>query len=1386
MEHFNPNKKRIRRDFSRLADVLDMPYLLEMQRASYKRFTHSQDMPKGAQDIGLDAVLSSCFPVKSRNENVTLEYMSYTLEEPKLGIEECRLRGTTYASPLRIKLRMVVYNKSSAKEIVQDLPGNEEILGLSSSLGAAGKQDKVVEENIYIGDIPLMTEQGSFIINGTDRLVVSQLHRSPGVVFDYDKSNSTTGKILYSAHIIPYTGVWVDIEFGNRDQIFVRLDRRKKFPVTWLLFALGLSLEDIFTEFHELNTFTRKGKIPAGHFLMEFQPHQLRGEKLPVPLKGANGKTLVKKDTQITKDIVKLLETKEVNTAVVPADFLMGRYTVTTIVDESTGEILVPAGHEISENNIEEIVAAKIETIKTVHVNIRDAGPYLINTLALDDHKNKEGALQEIYHVMRPGEPFKQGTENTFFEDLFFNEGSYNLSDVGRVKLNRRLDLNEECTTLTKADFVAVLKELLKIKNGKSIIDDVDHLGNRRIRSVGEMVANHLRLGLIRVERAIKDKLGMAITDPTMTPTKLFNAKPVGASIMELFNSSQLCQFLDQNNPLAEITHKRRVSVLGPGGLARDRAGFEVRDIHPTHYGRLCPIETPEGQNIGLISSLASFARIDQYGFIEAPYRKVEDKQVKGQVDYLSAINESNYIIAQASAALDAKNRFKQEQVEVRYRGSFHMKDSNEVGYMDVSPRQIVSVAASLIPFLEHDDANRALMGSNMQRQAVPTLHAAAPIVGTNMEHLVARDSGVCQVAARAGVVESVEAHRIVVRIHQDTVSEDESGVDIYNLIKYQRSNQNTCINQRPRVTKGDKVAPGDIIADGTSIDRGELSLGQNVRVAFMPWHGYNFEDSILVSENLVKEDKFTSVHIQELVCTARENDIGEDSVTEDVPYINEEARSKLDSSGIVYVGAEVKEGDILVGKVTPKGDIQLAPEEKLLAAVFGEKSLNVKNTSLRVPSGMEGVVIDVQVLTRHGFDKDERATDIEEVRYDKFRKDREDEVRIRREDLLRRLRTQLVGKKAISGHSTITKAKVLTEKVLAKISDSEILDLELEDLSLTQQINETKLRVEKLVSDGKEQNKREREQINYGYDLAPGVIKMVKIYLAVKRRIQPGDKMAGRHGNKGVISAIMPEEDMPYDENGVPVDIVLNPLGVPSRMNVGQVLELHLGLAGWALGEKISQAIRDKNTAKELRELLEEIYNKGGTNLTDFKDFSDEDIIEFAKDASKGVYMSTPVFDGATEDEIRRLLKLSGYSEDGQLTLYDGRTGEPFDRRVSVGYMYMLKLNHLVDDKMHARSTGTYGLVNQQPLGGKAQFGGQRLGEMEVWALEAYGAAYVLHEMLTVKSDDMEGRQKIYSTIVKNGAQFLFSSMEQKGFPEAYNVLSKEFNALAINMEMN
>jgi DNA-directed RNA polymerase subunit beta len=1331
-------KKRIRKDFGKRPRVLDAPYLLSIQLDSFQKFIE-QD-PEG--HYGLEAAFRSVFPIQSYNGNSELQYVSYRLGEPVFAVKECQIRGVTYSAPLRVKLRLVMYDKDAPAGTVKDIK----------------------EQEVYMGEIPLMTNNGTFVINGTERVIVSQLHRSPGVFFDSDKGKThSSGKVLYNARVIPYRGSWLDFEFDPKDNVFVRIDRRRKLAASVILRALDYTTEQILDMFFDKVSFEVQGKS----LVMELVPERLRGETASFDIE-ANGKVYVEQGRRITARHIRQLGKDGVDHIEVPVEYIVGKISSRDYVNEETGELIAAANQELSLETLALLSQAGHKSIEVLFTNDLDYGPYMSETLRVDSTTDRLSALVEIYRMMRPGEPPTREAAEQLFNSLFFSEDRYDLSAVGRMKFNSSL-LREETTgsgILDHSDIIEVMKKLIEIRNGRGEVDDIDHLGNRRIRSVGEMAENQFRVGLVRVERAVKERLSLGDLDAIM-PQDLINAKPISAAVKEFFGSSQLSQFMDQNNPLSEVTHKRRISALGPGGLTRERAGFEVRDVHATHYGRLCPIETPEGPNIGLINSLSVFARCNSYGFLETPYRKVVDGKVTDQIDYLSAIEEGQYVIAQANAALETDGSFSDELITARQKGDSGLHPRDHVQYMDVATNQVVSVAASLIPFLEHDDANRALMGANMQRQAVPTLRADKPLVGTGIERSVAVDSGVTAVAKRGGQVQSVDASRIVVKVNEDELVPGEAGIDIYNLTKYTRSNQNTCINQRPTVMPGEPVSRGDVLADGPSTDLGELALGQNIRIAFMPWNGYNFEDSILVSERVVQQDRLTTIHIQELSCVARDTKLGSEEITADIPNVGEAALSKLDESGIVYIGAEVKGGDILVGKVTPKGETQLTPEEKLLRAIFGEKASDVKDSSLRVPNSVSGTIIDVQVFTRDGVEKDKRALEIEEMQLKEAKKDITEEFQILEGGLLARVRTLLLS----IGYSEEKIASMDRERLFALTLDDESLQNQLEQLA--EQYDELKAEFDKKFE-------TKRRKITQGDDLAPGVLKIVKVYLAVKRRIQPGDKMAGRHGNKGVISKICPVEDMPYDEKGQTVEIVLNPLGVPSRMNIGQILETHMGLAAKGIGDKLNEMLKQQQELHKFRNFLQKVYDLGDTRQTvDIAALSDAQVHTLVQNLRDGLPIATPVFDGAPESSIKELLKLGDLPESGQLKMFDGRTGDMFERPVTVGYMYMLKLNHLVDDKMHARSTGSYSLVTQQPLGGKAQFGGQRFGEMEVWALEAYGAAYTLQEMLTVKSDDVNGRTKMYKNIVDGDHRM------EPGMPESFNVLLKEIRSLGINIEL-
>ncbi|AEJ00695.1 DNA-directed RNA polymerase subunit beta [Nitrosomonas sp. Is79A3] len=1354
MSYSFTEKKRIRKSFAKRASVLPIPFLLATQLESYAAFLQEKVAPNKRQNQGLQAAFNSIFPIESHTKNARLDFISYELGSPVFDVKECQQRGLTYASPLRARVRLTIMDKEISKPTVKE----------------------VKEQEVYMGEIPLMTDTGSFVINGTERVIVSQLHRSPGVFFEHDRGKThSSGKLLFSARIIPYRGSWLDFEFDPKDCLYFRIDRRRKMPVTTLLKAIGCTPEQILKEFFIFDCFYFLDKS----IQFELVPERMRGEVASFDILAKGKKVIVQKDKRITAKHIREMQEAKIEQLEVPEDFLLGRILAQNIVDKETGEVVALANDEITEETLDKFRKADIKKINTLYVNDLNHGAFISQTLKIDETTDEVNAQVAIYRMMRPGEPPTEESVKALFTGLFYSPERYDLSVVGRMKFNRRVGRAEltGSQTLSNEDIIAVIKILVELRNGRGEIDDIDHLGNRRVRSVGELAENQFRSGLVRVERAVKERLSQAESDNLM-PHDLINAKPVSAAAREFFGSSQLSQFMDQTNPLSEITHKRRISALGPGGLTRERAGFEVRDVHPTHYGRVCPIETPEGPNIGLINSLALFARTNEYGFIETPYSKVRDCQVTDEIDYLSAIEEGNYMIAQANAELDESNRFISEIVSCRYKNEFALSAPERIEYVDVAPAQIVSVAASLIPFLEHDDANRALMGSNMQRQAVPCLRAEKSLVGTGIERVVAVHSGTTVRAKRGGIVDYVDAGRIVVRVHDAETRMGEVGVDIYNLIKYTRSNQNTNINQRPLVKIGDRIEKDDVIADGASTDMGELALGQNMLVAFMPWNGYNFEDSILISERVVAEDRFTSIHIEELSVVSRDTKLGTEEITADIPNLSEHQLGRLDESGIVYIGAEVEAGDVLVGKVTPKGETQLTPEEKLLRAIFGEKASDVKDTSLRVPSGISGTVIDVQVFTREGIERDKRAQKIIDDELDRYKKDLADQMRIVEEDAFERLERLLIGKVATGGPNKLAKGKEISAEYLKSFDPHYWFDIRLadEDASIQlEQVRESMAQKRKAFDAAFEEKKKKLTQ---GDELAPGVQKMVKIYIAVKRRLQPGDKMAGRHGNKGVISKIVPLEDMPYMADGTPVDVVLNPLGVPSRMNVGQILEVHLGWAAKGLGRKIDEMLKVHQNANEIREFLDKIYNGSGKR-EDISSLSDSEIISLAGNLTEGVPFATPVFDGATEGEIKDMLELAGLPKSGQITLYDGRTGEAFDRQVTVGYMHVLKLHHLVDDKMHARSTGPYSLVTQQPLGGKAQFGGQRFGEMEVWALEAYGAAYTLQEMLTVKSDDVTGRTKVYESIVKGDHKI------DAGMPESFNVLVKEIRSLGMDIDL-
>jgi len=1417
-------RKRIRKSFAKRAIVQKVPFLIATQLESYTGFLQAHMPPEGRKNEGLQAAFTSIFPIVSHSQNARLEFVSYSLGEPPFDVKECQQRGLTYASPLRAKVRLVIMDKEAPKPTTKE----------------------VKEQEVYMGEIPLMTTTGSFIINGTERVIVSQLHRSPGVFFEHDRGKThSSGKLLFSARVIPYRGSWLDFEFDPKDIVFFRVDRRRKMPVTILLKALGYTPERILEEFFDFDTFHVR---PTG---VEFDivPERLRGEVARFDINERSGKTIVAKDKRITVKHIRDMEAAGLKKIAAPDDFILGRTLAHNVINKDTGEIIANANDEVTETLLQQLRDAKVDKIQTLFTNDLDQGPYVSTTLRTDETADMNAARVAIYRMMRPGEPPTEDAVETLFNGLFFAEERYDLSAVGRMKFNRRIGAPSETSwqlrlravalpkeaeqdlrayfknapelslgkvglegvateadaqglvekmfhdlkgkgidkqklevrieprlTLSPKDIVEVIRILVELRNGRGEIDDIDHLGNRRVRSVGELAENQFRAGLVRVERAVKERLSQAESENLM-PHDLINAKPISAAIKEFFGSSQLSQFMDQTNPLSEITHKRRVSALGPGGLTRERAGFEVRDVHPTHYGRVCPIETPEGPNIGLINSLALYARTNKYGFLETPYRRVKDSKATNEIAYLSAIEEGNYVIAQANASLDKSGKLTDTLVSCRFKNEFELKSPEEVQYMDVAPSQIVSVAASLIPFLEHDDANRALMGSNMQRQAVPCLRPEKPLVGTGVERTAAIDSGTCVIALRGGVVDYVDANRIVVRVNDDETVAGDVGVDIYKLTKYTRSNQNTNINQRPIVKQSERIAKADVVADGASTDLGELALGQNMLVAFMPWNGFNFEDSILISERVVADDRFTSIHIEELTVVARDTKLGPEEITRDISNLSEAQLVRLDESGIVYIGAEVEAGDVLVGKVTPKGETQLTPEEKLLRAIFGEKASDVKDTSLRVPSGISGTVIDVQVFTREGIERDKRSQSIIEDELKRYRTDLNDQMRIVENDTFERLERLLTNKVANGGPKRLAKGTKVTKDYLVSMERYDWFDIRLANEEAAAQVESLKDSLGQKRREFDAMFEAKKKKLTQGDELPPGVLKMVKVYVAVKRRLQPGDKMAGRHGNKGVISKIVPVEDMPHMADGTPMDLVLNPLGVPSRMNVGQILETHLGWAAKGLGVKIGELVKLQQKA-EMKKLIERIYASSGRE-EELAKLTDEEVLQLAENLREGVPFATPVFDGAAESEINAMLEMAGLPNTGQVQLFDGRTGEAFDRNVTVGYMHMLKLHHLVDDKMHARSTGPYSLVTQQPLGGKAQFGGQRFGEMEVWALEAYGAAYTLQEMLTVKSDDITGRTKVYENIVKGDHKI------DAGMPESFNVLVKEIRSLGIDIDL-
>ena len=1354
MNYSFTEKKRIRKSFAKRIGALPVPFLLSTQLESYSAFLQASLQPEQRINDGLQAAFNSIFPIESHNKYARLDFVSYALGSPAFDVKECQQRGLTYASPLRARVRLTLLDKEASKPTVKE----------------------VKEQEVYMGEIPLMTDTGSFVINGTERVIVSQLHRSPGVFFEHDRGKThSSGKLLFSARIIPYRGSWLDFEFDAKDYVYFRIDRRRKMPVTILLRSLGYTPEQILAAFFEVDTFLlgKKG------IQFEVVPERLRGEIARFDIVGNSGKVIVASGKRITVRHIREIQEAGIEKLAVSDEFLMNRVLAENIVDVDSGEIIANANDEITETLLGKLQAAGIAEIHTLYTNDLDQGAFISQTLRTDETTDQWTARVAIYRMMRPGEPPTEDAVENLFNGLFFSEERYELSTVGRMKFNRRVG-REELTgsgILDNADIEAVIKILVELRNGRGEIDDIDHLGNRRVRAVGELAENQFRAGLARVERAVKERLGQAETDNLM-PHDLINAKPISAAVKEFFGSSQLSQFMDQTNPLSEVTHKRRISALGPGGLTRERAGFEVRDVHPTHYGRVCPIETPEGPNIGLINSLALYARTNNYGFIETPYRRVVDGAATDDVDYLSAIEEGKFTIAQANADLDGEGKFTSDIVSSRQHNEFVLATPEKIEYMDVAPAQVVSVAASLIPFLEHDDANRALMGANMQRQAVPCLRAEKALVGTGIERTVAVDSGTTVQAGRGGRVDYVDAGRIVVRVNDNETTHDDVGVDIYNLTKYTRSNQNTNINQRPLVKMGDVIARGDVIADGASTDMGELALGQNMLVAFMPWNGYNYEDSILISERVVAEDRFTSIHIEELTVVARDTKLGSEEITRDIPNLSEGQMARLDECGIVHIGAEVSVGDVLVGKVTPKGETQLTPEEKLLRAIFGEKASDVKDTSLRVQAGISGTVIDVQVFTREGLQRDKRAQQIIDDELNRYKKDLADQMRIVEADVFTRLEKLLLGKVVNGGPKRLAKGAKLDNEYLSGLEHHQWFDIRLSDEEVAAQLEQVKesLGQKRLEFDAAFDLKKRK--LTQGDELQAGVQKMVKVYVAVKRRLQAGDKMAGRHGNKGVVSRIVPVEDMPYMADGTPVDVVLNPLGVPSRMNIGQILEVHLGWAAKGLGKKISNMLDSQAKIADVRKFLGQIYNTSGQTV-DIEAFSDDEVIELCRNLKSGVPFATPVFDGADEMEIKHMLELAELPRSGQIALHDGRTGAAFDRPVTVGYMHVLKLHHLVDDKMHARSTGPYSLVTQQPLGGKAQFGGQRFGEMEVWALEAYGAAYTLQEMLTVKSDDVNGRTKVYESIVKGDHKI------DAGMPESFNVLTKEIRSLAIDIDL-
>jgi DNA-directed RNA polymerase subunit beta len=1376
MSYSFTEKKRIRKSFAKQPAALHVPYLLAMQQNSYEEFLQNQTLPLKRKNTGLQKAFNDVFPIVSNNGGIRLDFVSYSITDPVFDVRECLLRGVSYSGKLHAKVRLTVFDRESDyKNIVHS-----------------------VDENVYMGEIPFMTDSCSFIINGNERVVVSQLHRSPGVYFEHDSGkNHSSNKLLYSARIIPYRGSWLDLEFDAKDLIYFRIDKRRKMNITLLLKAIGYTHDDILDIFYDKDNY----QIKKGKMYKKVIAARLKGEVAKFDITDKDGNLIIVKDKKITTKNIRDLETTGLKEIEVPADDLIGRILGSDVVDLDTGEVIGKSNTIINEELIKQVLEAGIKSIDTLYVNDLEHGSYLADTLR-DEEGSKETAqntieaIHQIYKMMRPGEPYSEEIANTVFTRTFFNPETYDLSQVGRFKFNSRTYQNEldaktpdwynrmlahgvslksdDNILMSKEDIIIALAILIELRNGRGVIDDIDHLGNRRIRGVGELVENQFRVGLSRIDKAVKDKLSQTLEEKDLLPNKLISAKPITSSLKDFFSTSQLSQFMDHTNPLSEITHKRRISALGPGGLTRDRAGFEVRDVHVTHYGRVCPIETPEGQNIGLINSLSVYARPNKHGFLETPYRKVVKGVVTKDIEYLSAIDEAKFVIAQANAKLNDKNGFADDIITARQKSETTLVNSSTVDYMDVATNQVVSVAASLIPFLEHDDANRALMGSNMQRQGVPCLRADRPLVGTGMERVAAIDSGTVVIAKRGGVVDYVDGNRIIVRVNDNEIKGKDLGVDIYNLIKYIRSNQNTCLNQKPIVKIGDKINVGDVIADGSATDLGELAVGQNVLVAFMPWNGYNFEDSILVSEKLVASDKYTSIHIEELSVLARETKQGDEEITRDIPNLSQTQLARLDETGVVHIGAVVEAGDVLVGKVTPKGEIQLTPEEKLLRAIFGEKASDVKDTSLRVPVGMQGTVIDVQVFNRDGTKQDARSLEIIESDLKKYRQDLTDQINIIEADALNRVSNLILGHE-LDGRKN---GKVTQELLDEAKHKRDWFDIKVKDEEVAATVATIQKAVEEKRADLEAKFKIQKEKLYQGVDLPNGVIKMVKVFVAVKRRLQPGDKMAGRHGNKGVISKVLPVEDMPYMADGRTVDVVLNPIGVPSRMNIGQVLEVHLGLAAKALGAKIENMARQHNNLKEVRSFIDKVYNVSGKQ-ENIKDFTDDELLELAGNLSHGVPFATPVFDGAKESEIKTMLKLADLPESGQLQLFDGRTGTPFDRPVTVGYMYVLRLHHLVDEKVHARSTGPYSLVTQQPLGGKAQFGGQRFGEMEVWALEAYGAAYTLQEMLTVKSDDIEGRTEMYENLLEGKHKI------SADIPEAFKVLTREVRALALDMEL-